>query len=308
MSGPVVMAGDELKTVFARVNMASEGTGWALNMFSNNWDAFVNRTEASRFNGALFRHLVPAGSGGVFNPPIADPNFYTPESHPTYFTKDIVNLQEWIDLAIPNYRLNTVQNENSIYGRAEVNNPRLTQNQITPEFLGRWEGFDFSASLAWDFTIDPRGSADGRHQIYNASGLSTLGLQEGSPAIGAGKFVPGISGLNANMGAAGRLNGGVLWYYLDGEPKVTDVSNASFVSILPEGGRSNARVWILTFTVSVVRSDETVVTEKVSINLAGNNANLGGRFVFDEDHLLSGYTLTYDIKGNGSNIKAFSIR
>jgi len=43
------------------------------------------------------------------------------------------------------------------------------------------------------------------------------------------------------------------------------------------------------------------------IELAGSNANLAGVYVFEEGHDLAGYTLVYDIKGNGSNIKTFEI-
>ena len=41
---------------------------------------------------------------------------------------------------------------------------------------------------------------------------------------------------------------------------------------------------------------------RYDVNLNGNNANLSGKV-----DLGNGFTLTYDIKGNGSNIKAFDI-
>jgi len=35
---------------------------------------------------------------------------------------------------------------------------------------------------------------------------------------------------------------------------------------------------------------------------------LSGSYKFGAGHDLAGYTLTFDVKGNGSNIKAFSIK
>jgi len=46
---------------------------------------------------------------------------------------------------------------------------------------------------------------------------------------------------------------------------------------------------------------------KYSIDLSGNNANLDGTYKFPTGHDLAGYTLVYDIKGNGSNIKEFKL-
>ena len=79
-----------------------------------------------------------------------------------------------------------------------------------------------------------------------------------------------------------------------------------FISI--QETSKNSRVWVLTFKAEVELANEDgeiVQTEIVeySVNLSGNNANLDGRFAFGEDHELAGFTLNYDIKGNGSNIK-----
>ena len=73
--------------------------------------------------------------------------------------------------------------------------------------------------------------------------------------------------------------------------------------------QKGSRVWALTFNALVTLEDEegnVVGTERAeyTILLNGNNANLDGRFTFDPDHELAGRTLIYDIKGNGSNIKA----
>jgi len=84
------------------------------------------------------------------------------------------------------------------------------------------------------------------------------------------------------------------------------VTNAEFISIIETS--KNSRVWVLTFSVDVAdpitgETENTVV----SIDLYGNNANQDGNYVFDDDHVLAGYTLYYDIKGNASNIKEFRI-
>ena len=89
------------------------------------------------------------------------------------------------------------------------------------------------------------------------------------------------------------------------EPIIVGVSNAKFISIVETS--KNSRVWVLTFEVTVTYSNGETEIRQFSINLNGNNANLDGEFVFGDDHDLAGYTLTYDIKGNGKNIKAFSI-
>jgi len=100
--------------------------------------------------------------------------------------------------------------------------------------------------------------------------------------------------------------------YVDGicsrcgkEAHIVGAANARYMSIVETS--KNSRVWVLTFNVDVTYSDGRVFNQVYSINLNGNNANQDGRFVFDEDHDLAGYTLRYDIKGNGSNIKAFVI-
>jgi len=88
------------------------------------------------------------------------------------------------------------------------------------------------------------------------------------------------------------------------------ISNAvttpkDFISIVETA--KNSRIWVLTFNVTLTCSDNTTKTVRYSINLSGNNANLDGRFKFPAGHDLAGYTLIYDIKGNGSNIKEFRL-
>ena len=93
--------------------------------------------------------------------------------------------------------------------------------------------------------------------------------------------------------------------YCNPDVTITGVSGAKFISIVETA--KNSRVWLLTFEVTVEYSNGTSAVERYSVELNGNNANLSGKYTFDNDHDLAGYTLTYDIKGNGSNIKAFSI-
>ena len=74
-----------------------------------------------------------------------------------------------------------------------------------------------------------------------------------------------------------------------------------FVSI--QETAKNSRVWVLTFMAELTYSDGTTKVETYSISLNGNNANLDGKYTFKDGHDLAGYTLVYDVKGNGSNIK-----
>jgi hypothetical protein len=89
--------------------------------------------------------------------------------------------------------------------------------------------------------------------------------------------------------------------------KMTDATTniGNFISITETS--KNSREWVLTFIVTKTYNDETINEEQYSIMLRGNNANLDGRFTFDTEHELAGLTLIYDIKGNGSNIKALRL-
>ena len=78
-----------------------------------------------------------------------------------------------------------------------------------------------------------------------------------------------------------------------------------FISIVETA--KNSRVWVMSFRVTETYSDKTTKAVTYTINLNGNNANLDGKFKFGNDHALAGYTLVYDIKGNGSNIKEFKL-
>jgi len=78
-----------------------------------------------------------------------------------------------------------------------------------------------------------------------------------------------------------------------------------FISIVETS--KNSRVWTLTFNVALTYSDGVKKVVKYSIDLNGNNANQDGKYKFPAGHDLAGYTLAYDIKGNGSNIKEFKL-
>ena len=89
------------------------------------------------------------------------------------------------------------------------------------------------------------------------------------------------------------------------KPVSVSTTAKNFLSIVETA--KNSRVWTLTFNVTLTYANGKSRTERFTINLNGNNANLDGKYTFGEDHILAGCTLIYDIKGNGSNIKDFRI-
>ena len=89
------------------------------------------------------------------------------------------------------------------------------------------------------------------------------------------------------------------------KPVSVSVTLKNFVSIVETS--KNSRVWVLTFNVILAYSNGESRVVQISIDLNGNNANLDGKYTFGENHILAGYTLIYDIKGNGSNIKDFRL-
>ena len=76
-------------------------------------------------------------------------------------------------------------------------------------------------------------------------------------------------------------------------------ASARFVSIVETAKNSN--VWKLSFNVTETYSDGSVKVVPYAVQIRANNANIDGRYD------LGKYTLVYDIKGNGSNIKEFRI-
>ncbi|MCL2813959.1 MAG: leucine-rich repeat protein [Oscillospiraceae bacterium] len=93
-----------------------------------------------------------------------------------------------------------------------------------------------------------------------------------------------------------------------GEAVIIDVSIAEngFISIVETSKKSN--IWVLTFKAAVTYSDDKTEIGVYSIRLIGNNSNLDGEYTFADSHELAGYMLTYDIKGNGANIKTLNIK
>ena len=89
-----------------------------------------------------------------------------------------------------------------------------------------------------------------------------------------------------------------------GQPgAIVGVNNARFLQV----SNSN-RITTVTFTVNVILANGSNQVRTYTFQEAANNNNIDGRFIFPPSHELAGRTLTYDIKGNGSNIKAFVIR
>jgi len=76
-------------------------------------------------------------------------------------------------------------------------------------------------------------------------------------------------------------------------------SPADFVSIVETAKNSN--IWVLTFAVSITDVNGVVSRVTYSVPIQANNANVSGSY----DCGL--FTLVYDIKGNGSNIKKFEV-
>jgi hypothetical protein len=74
--------------------------------------------------------------------------------------------------------------------------------------------------------------------------------------------------------------------------------NAKYVSIIETS--KNSKVWVLTYTAETCSA--CGIKQTFTVNLEGNNANLAGTV-----DIGNGYSLVYDIKGNGSNIKTFYI-
>ena len=79
-----------------------------------------------------------------------------------------------------------------------------------------------------------------------------------------------------------------------------ETTKTEFVSMV----ETSPRVWTLSFYATKTYSDGQSVRYLHSIDLPGNNANQDGKVALDGEY--KGFTLVYDIKGNGSNIKALA--
>jgi len=76
-------------------------------------------------------------------------------------------------------------------------------------------------------------------------------------------------------------------------------ATANFASIRETA--KNSGVWALSLTVTEAWSDGVTKIVPYTINIRANNANVKGSVD------LGAYTLTYDIAGNGSNVKEFRV-
>ena len=69
----------------------------------------------------------------------------------------------------------------------------------------------------------------------------------------------------------------------------------------------NSGIWVMTFKAEETYANGQTETVTYELDFKGNNANLDGIYTFGDEHALAGYSLVYDIKGNGSNIKDFKL-
>ena len=88
-------------------------------------------------------------------------------------------------------------------------------------------------------------------------------------------------------------------------PSNATTTPKDFVSMVETA--KNSRIWVLTFKATLTYPDGKKEVVTYSIRLNGNNANLDGKYKFPDDHDLAGFTLVYDVKGNGSNIKELKL-
>jgi hypothetical protein len=84
------------------------------------------------------------------------------------------------------------------------------------------------------------------------------------------------------------------------------VSPKNFLGIAETS--KGSKTWVVSFYADVVYADGTIDQVEYQFSFTANNANVSGTYVFGTEHDLSGYTLVYDIKGNGSNIKTLELR
>ena len=89
--------------------------------------------------------------------------------------------------------------------------------------------------------------------------------------------------------------------------RVTGATDARFISIAPINGKASDTIRVLKFSVKVTLSNGMAEVREYSIEIRSNNNNPDGKYKFAAGHDLEGYTLVYDIKGNGGNIKTFYI-
>jgi len=88
---------------------------------------------------------------------------------------------------------------------------------------------------------------------------------------------------------------------------IVSVAGIKFMDIAPVNGKANDVMRVIKFSVLVSLSNGTVERREYSFEIKNNNNNPDGKHTFDAGHDLEGYGISYDIKGNGSNVKTFTI-
>ncbi|MCL2164941.1 MAG: cohesin domain-containing protein, partial [Oscillospiraceae bacterium] len=130
-------------------------------------------------------------------------------------------------------------------------------------------------------------------------------LAEGTSEVSVSYHAKDILNMAFEQLPFGVSNGDVTGETSQENVIVNATTNAEgFISIIETA--KNSKVWVLTFNVTEAYSDGSTAVVTYSVNLNGNNANLSGGYTFT-DGALEGYTLAYDIAGNGSNIKDFRL-
>jgi len=156
-----------------------------------------------------------------------------------------------------------------------------------------------SAFITWTPVITATSYSLFRDGVEIASGLTTIGFLD-EDVFPGGEFSYTVVAFDGE-----RFSPPSLPLVIE-VPEPISAGNAKFAGIIEMV--KNSKVLTLTFEVTFVYEDGSTITKTISINLSGNNLNIDGKYVFPANHLLAGYTLTYDIKGNGSNIKVFNLK
>jgi len=168
----------------------------------------------------------------------------------------------------------------------------ITSVQLSESELDMYEGTEISLTA----TIRPTDAV--RTLIWTSSDESIATVDENGKVSA---IIPGTVTITATSAINPEVYATCLIEVL--EAVVVGANNAKFVRV----ANSN-RITTITFTTNVILSNGRNEVRTYAIQIGANNNNIDGRYIFPAGHDLAGLTLTYDIKGNGSNIKAFSIR
>ena len=161
-----------------------------------------------------------------------------------------------------------------------------------PDNVAAWRDMSFAIDIA-DFGNLPAGKYDILLKVNDPS--------ETSANLRCIRFANNGNIWNASLGAN----------YI-GSTEVVEVvsvakSSAKFISVNPINGKSNDSVRVIEFSVNVTLNNGTAAVFNYSFEVKSNNNNPDGKYTFPAGHDLEGLTLTFDIKGNGSNIKTFRL-